>query len=221
MKFPSSPATIALALVAHSLSSSVVDVDAANIAVATAGDERNLGSGDFDFDSFEGLWEATGLWRYPVVTGIDADNALAVFKCTKTTNFPGDYCEVTIKLNSIWGCAPSLGPALPDASSAPCTYNNPYFSELLGKITKDQFDPDTGRLVANLYQRSAFIGEGCESTVSTDSGTLFQLKLNAGGGNGYAKSFSIEVADSDTGEVFPPGSDCSSQNFYKIGGGFK
>ena len=58
-----------------------------------------------------------------------------------------------------------------------------------------------GSLVANLYERSGFIGEGCESSVSTDSGTLFQLKLNAGGSNGYAKSFSIEVADSGTGEV--------------------
>ena len=226
MKFPSSPATIALALVAHSLSSSVADVDAANIAVATAEHERNLGSGDFNFDSFEGLWEATGLWASPV-RRIDTDNALAVFKCTKTTNFPGDYCEVTIKLNSIWKCLPIAGLS---EGSPPCTFKimennnalNPAFFELVGKITKDQFDPETGSLVANLYQRNGFIGEGCESSVSQSSTPdSFQLKLNAGGSKGYAKSFTIEVVNSNTGEVYPPSSNCGSQTFYKTGGGYK
>ena len=155
--------------------------------------------------------------------GIDTDNALAVFKCTKTTNFPGDYCEVTIKQNSLWGCLSYL--PISDGST-PCTRPNidnyPYFAELVGKITKDQFDPDTGSLVANLYQRTGVIGENCESSVSTAATTdAFQLKLNAGGSNGYAKSFSIEVVDSNTGEVFPPGSNCGEQNFYKIGGGYK
>ena len=217
MKFPSSPATIALALVAHSLSSSVADVDAANIAVATAEHERNLGSGDFNFDSFEGLWEATGLWASPV-RRIDTDNALAVFKCTKTTNFPGDYCEVTIKQNSNWGCLP-VQTFLRFAS---CNGNNPRYIELVGKITKDQFDPETGSLVANLYQRNGFIGEGCESSVSQSSTPdSFQLKLNAGGSKGYAKSFTIEVVNSNTGEVYPPSSNCGSQTFYKTGGGYK
>lgn len=222
MKFPSSPATIALALVALlSLSSSVVGVDAANVAVTTAGHERNLGSGDFEFDSFEGLWEATGLWQDAATAfgGIDTDNALAVFKCTKTTNFPGDYCEVTIKLNSIWRCLPISGLA---GGDPPCTWDNPCFVELVGKITKDQFDPETGSLVANLYQRNGFVGEGCERSVRTSATTdAFQLKLNAGGSKAYAKSFTIEVVNSNTGEVFPPSSNCGSQTFYKTGGGYK
>lgn len=228
MKLPSSHATTALALVALSLSSSVVDVDAADIPLATAGHERNLGSGDFDFDSFEGLWQATGLWRDPATVGegIDTDDALAVFKCTKTTKFPGDYCEVTMKLNSIWGCLPILGLR---NGSPPCALSNPnfpddypFFVELVGKITKGQFDSETGSVVANLYQRNGWIGENCESSVSTSAtADSFQLKLNAGGGKGYAKSFSIEVINSNTGEVYPPSSNCGSQNYYKIGGGFK
>ena len=133
---------------------------------------------------------------------------LAVFRCTKTTNFPGDYCEVTIKQNSLWRCLSSLG-------LTPCTPPNdnyPYFAELVGKITKDQFDPETGSLVANLYEKNGFIGENC--SVSTSKTTsAFQLKLNAGGSKGYAKSFTIEVS--------PPGSNCGAQNFYKIGGGYK
>ena len=150
-------------------------------------------------------------------------HALAVFKCTKTTNFPGDYCEVTIKLNSLFGCLPTAGllSGAPPCDT-PVSNNYPYFAELVGKITKDQFDPDTGSVVANLYQRNGWIGENCESSVSTLATTdAFQLKLNAGGGKGYAKSFTIEVINSNTGEVFPLSDNCGSQNFYKTGGGFK
>lgn len=215
MKLPSSHATPVLALVALSLSSSVVDVDAADIAVATAGHERNLGSGDFDFDSFEGLWEAPGYWQGDSKgTGMefDTENALAVFNCTKTTNFPGDYCEVTIKQNSIFPCVPVSGPFVP---SPPCTDTNPIFLELIGNFTKDQFDPETGSVVANFQQRAGFVGNGCSGTVSTSSlGYLFQLQLNAGK-EGHAKSFSTLAANSNTGEVYPPSSNCGSQTFYK------
>jgi hypothetical protein len=215
MKLPPLHATPVLALVALSLSSSVVDVDAADIAVATAGHERNLGSGDFDFDFFEGLWEAPGYWQSDSTGSgfeFDTENALAVFNCTKTTNFPGDYCEVTIKQNSLWRCIPLSGPLSP---SPPCTRTNPIFLELIGNFTKDQFDPETGSVVANFQQRAGFVGNGCSGTVSTSGlSYLFQLQLNAGK-KGHAKSFSILPANSNTGEVYPPSSDCGSQNFFK------
>lgn len=181
---------------------------------------RNLGSGGdrFDFDAFEGLWEASNLWRFDLSL-IDVDNALASFQCTKTSNFPGDHCEVTIKLNSIWGCVAYMG----FAANTPCRPStDTYFFELVGKITKSQFDDKSGTLTANLYERNGFTRGDCQASTRTSPDTTpFQLKLNAGKGHRHAKSLSIEVIDSNTGMPFPTSSNCGSQTFYKIAGGFK
>ena len=157
-----------------------------------------------------GVWEATGYWDF-VPQQIDAETAVADINCTKTTNIADDYCEITIKLNSLWNCAPVSGPFVPDDSS-PCTTENPYFSELMGKITRDQLDPETDSVVTTLSQTTGFIGEGCEDTVSTGSSNMFQLQFDGPD----PKSFSIEVVNSNTGEVFPPSSNCASQTFYKV-----
>ena len=63
-----------------------------------------------------GVWEATGYWDF-VPQQIDAETAVAFIDCTKTTNVADDYCEITIKLNSLWNCAPVSGPFVPDDSS--------------------------------------------------------------------------------------------------------
>ena len=181
---------------------------------------RNLGSGGdwIDFDAFEGLWQASNLWRNDLSL-IDVDNALASFQCTKTSNFPGDHCEVTIKLNSIWGCVSYMG----FAANTNCTpFADTYFFELVGKITRSQYDDKSGTLTANLYERNGYIRGDCQASTRTSPDTTpFQLKLNAGKGHRHAKSLSIELINSNTGMPFPTSSNCGSQTFYKIAGGFK
>ena len=107
-----------------------------------------------------GVWEAAGYWDF-VPQKIDAETAVAVINCTKTTNFADEYCEVSIKLNSLWNCAPVSGPFVPDASS-PCTTENPFFYELCGWFNRDQLDPETNVVVTDLSETTGFIGEGCE-----------------------------------------------------------
>ena len=159
-----------------------------------------------------GVWEAANYWE-SVPLQIDTNQAFAVINCTNTTNFADEYCEVSIKLNSLWNCAPVSGPFVPDASS-PCTIENPFFYELYGWFNRDQLDPETNVVVTDLSETTGFIGEGCDDTVSIGSGSLFQLKFAPNPDGPDPKSFDIEVVNGNTGEVFPPSSNCASQTFY-------
>ena len=154
-----------------------------------------------------GVWEAADYWDF-VPQKIDAETAVAVINCTKTTNFADEHCEVSIKLNSLWNCALVSGAWVPDASS-PCTTDNPFFFELGGGFNRDQIDPETNVVVTDLSQTTGFIGEGCEDTVNTGLGNLFQLKFDGPD----PKSFSIEVVNSNTETCSLP---AASQTFYKV-----